>query len=425
MRRVVVTGMGLLTPIGNTLDVFWKNSINGVVGYDYLDEFNELNLKSKVVGKIPDFEFKGNTAIKEMREKMGRATLLSVNAATRAVEDAKINFEKLDRQRAGVCIGNAIADTPFSEKTFVESIDENGNLNKNSKDSSAYKKGMFSFIASEIADEFDLQGQCFVMSTGCTGGIDAIGYGYESILCNEHDIMICGASEAPITSMTIVSFDSVGALTHEYNDNPKKASRPFDSKRSGFVLSEGCGIVILEELEHALKRGAKIYGEIVGFATSNNAYHMTDLPKNGIGLDFAMNLAIQNSNPKIKKSSIDYINAHGSSTKQNDYFETVAYKNVFGDLAYKIPISSTKSMVGHPLSAASAIGIVQCLLAINKGVIPPTVNQEFPDSECDLNYVPNKAIKKDLSFVMTTASGFSGIHSAMILGKNEFCNCIN
>ena len=416
-RRVVVTGMGLLTPLGNTLNSFWENSIEGKIGYDRLEGFENMELKSRVVGRIPEFELKGNTMDAEKREHMGRPAILAVNAAIRAVEDAGLDFDRVNRERSGVCIANAIADTPFSESTFLELTHSCGQIMHRENELPLYEKGMFSFIAYEVASQFGLKGQSFVMSTGCTGGIDAIGYSYESILNGEHDVMLCGATEAPITSMTVASFDIIGALTQDYNDNPKKASRPFDLKRSGFVLSEGCAVVVLEEMEHALKRGARIYGEIFGFYSSNNAYHMTDLPADGEALSCAMDTAIKNSTRQIGIGDIEYINAHGSSTPKNDFFETMAYKKTFKDLAYHIPISSTKSMVGHPLSAASAIEIVHCILALNRGYIPPTANQEHQDPECNLNYVPNQAIKKDLSIILTNASGFSGIHSVMLLAK--------
>lgn len=419
-RRVVVTGMGLLTPLGNSLESFWQNSIEGKIGYDKLEGFDKMKLKSRVAGRIPEFELLGNTAVAGKREQMGRPGILAVNAAIRAVEDSGIDFELVDRERSAVCIANAIADTPFSESAFLKMTDETGKFIANGTGLPLYRKGMFSFIAFDVAHQFGLKGQSFVMSTGCTGGIDAIGCAYQSIMDDEHDVMICGASEAPVTYMTIASFDAVGALTSHYNDYPKKASRPFDLKRSGFVLSEGCAVIVLEEQEHAVHRGAKIYGEIVSFASTCNAYHMTDLPEDGEALSAAMNLAI--SDASLEPGSIDYINAHGSSTLQNDLFETAAYKKTFGDLAYCIPISSTKSMVGHPLSAASAIEIVHCFLALNQGCVPPTVNLDYPDPVCDLNYVPNKALKKDLSVVLTNASGFSGIHSVMIISKNEFCN---
>lgn len=420
-RRVVITGMSLLTPLGNTLKNFWENSLRCNVGYDRLQGYEHMKLKSRVTGIIPHFEYLGRTADEAVRERMGRPGILAVNAAIRAVMDAQLNFTDALRERSGVCVANAIADTPFSEQTFLRMTEGGiGPIDFELIRDDLYRKGMFSYIAFEVAHQFNLQGEALVMSTGCTGGIDAVGYGYESIVADEHDIMLCGASEAPISSMTIASFDAIGALTSQFNDNPKRASRPFDLNRSGFVLSEGCAVVVLEELEHALARKAKIYGEVTGYASANNAYHMTDLPGDGDALSLTMDQALKDAG--IESGAVQYINAHGSSTPQNDAFETAAYKKTFGELAYSIPISSTKSMVGHPLSAASAIEIVHSLLALNEGYIPPTANLDDPDPTCDLNYVPKEPLKRDLHHVLTNASGFSGIHSAMILSRNEYCN---
>ncbi|MBP2115600.1 3-oxoacyl-(acyl-carrier-protein) synthase [Paenibacillus silagei] len=420
-KRVVITGMGLLTPLGNTLEQFWRNSLQGKVGYDRLQVYEHMALKSRVTGTIPLFEHLGRTADEAQRAGMGRPGILAVNAAIRAVADAGLVFTKELRERSGVCIANAIADTPFSEQTFLRMTEGGqGPIDHGLCQEDLYRKGMFSYIAFEVAHEFGLQGEALVMSTGCTGGIDAVGYGYESIIAGEHDVMICGAAEAPVSSMTISSFDAIGALTSRFNDDPQRASRPFEKNRSGFVLSEGCAVVVLEELEHALRRQAPIYGEVTGFASTNNAFHMTDLPQDGDALSLTMNEALGNAG--LTAEDIQYINAHGSSTPQNDAFETAAYKRTFGELAYSIPISSTKSMVGHPLSAASAIEIVHCLLALNEGYIPPTANLDEPDPACDLNYVPKQAIQRDLYHILTNASGFSGIHSAMILAANEYSN---
>ncbi len=415
-RKVLVTGMALLSPLGNSLDNFWKNSLKKAIGYKRLDGFEDINLKSRVVGRIQEFKFLGSTADEQDRKRMGRPTVLAINAAIRAIDDAQINLSEINKERSGVCIANAIADTPFSEEAFLEITKGAKNeLRASEIDLPLYEKGMFSFISIDVAHEFGFQGANFVMSTGCTGGIDAVGYGLESIQEGEHDVMICGASEAPISSMTIASFDAIGALAKEFNDRPEKASRPFDAKRCGFVLSEGCAVVVLEEAEHAFNRGATVYGEVSGFVSTNNSYHMTDLPDNGDALSLTMDLSLNSCDSKSEL--IDYINAHGSSTQQNDLFETAAYKKTFKDNAYSIPISSTKSMTGHPLAAASAIEIVHSFLALNRGYVPPTANLENPDPSCDLHYVPNEAEEKDLSFILTNASGFSGIHSAMIISK--------
>jgi 3-oxoacyl-(acyl-carrier-protein) synthase len=227
--------------------------------------------------------------------------------------------------------------------------------------------------------------------------------------------MIAGASEAPVTPVTFGAFDVVNVLSSHYNDNPEAASRPFDNKRDGFVISEGAGILILEELNHALKRNAHIYAEVLGFGTSCNAFHMTDLPADGTAMASCINLALQDSS--LKPQEIDYINAHGSSTRMNDIFETSAYKMVFGDYAYKLPESSLKSMIGHPLAAANAVELVVCSMIFAKNILPPTINQEEKDPLCDLDYIPNEARAQKVDTILKTSSGFSGIHSALIIKR--------
>lgn len=251
------------------------------------------------------------------------------------------------------------------------------------------------------------------MSTGCTAGIDAVGYAYEAIQRGDLDIAICGGVEAPISNITFASFEAIGALAKGFDMCPESASRPFDKKRNGFVLSEGCGILILESLTHAKKRKANIYGEILGYDSCNNAKHMTDLRDDNSLAHIILNII---RNAGVELSEISYINAHGSSTKQNDLYETNSFKKVFGDISYNIPVSSLKSMIGHPLGAASAIEIVQSLLAITNNAIPPLANYNNRDEECDL-YYPTEVEEKEVNYVIKTANGFSGIHSAILLGK--------
>ncbi|MDD5610760.1 MAG: beta-ketoacyl-[acyl-carrier-protein] synthase family protein, partial [Candidatus Omnitrophica bacterium] len=252
------------------------------------------------------------------------------------------------------------------------------------------------------------------LSTGCTAGTDSLGFGLETIQDGEQDIMITGAAEAPITPITFGAFDVVNVLSAR-NDDPEAASRPFDKKRDGFVLSEGSGILVLEELNHALKRNAFIYAEVMGFGTSCNAFHMTDLPSDGSAMANCINLALKDAG--MKPQQIDYINAHGSSTRMNDIFETSAYKMVFGDYAYKLPASSLKSMIGHPLAAANAIELVVCSMIFQRNLLPPTINQQEKDPLCDLDYIPNVAREKKVDTIIKTSSGFSGIHSALILKR--------
>jgi 3-oxoacyl-(acyl-carrier-protein) synthase len=423
MKRVVVTGFGVVTPSGIGISEFWKNSLSGKSGISSFQDFPEFKLNSRVVGRVKDFDYKkyniSNTEVK----RMGRPVQFAIAAAQEALNLSKIDLIRIgNKEKMGVCISNAIADTPCSEQQFIKLYDYYQNKDKFTKeevgqliDKDFYSKCTFNCISTEISSRYHLNGHVFTMSTGCVSGIDAIGYAYECIKNEDMDLMICGATEAPITLLTLASFDVIGA-TSKKNYPPEKASSPFDATRDGFVLSEGAGIIILESLEHAQSRKAPILAEILSYETSNNAWHMTSLPEDGEPIVKIMNLAINNAN--IKPEDIEYINAHGSSTPQNDIFETSAYKKVFGNSAYNIPISANKSIIGHPLGAASAIEFVRSCLIFQHGKIPPTINLEHPDEKCDLDYVPNIFREKKINYMMTDASGFSGIHSVMIM-KNS------
>jgi 3-oxoacyl-(acyl-carrier-protein) synthase len=263
-----------------------------------------------------------------------------------------------------------------------------------------------------LAAHYGYQGECLTLSTGCIAGLDAISYAYESIANGEHDFMLAGASEAPITPITIAAFDIINCLSH--HSDAKTASRPFSCDRDGFVLSEGCGIVVLEELEHALRRNAPIYGEILGYDVDEHAIHMTDMSPEGRDLARAIHGALRDAD--LPPNSIDFVNAHGTSTPQNDFYETLALKTALGKHAYSIPINSTKSMLGHALAAASAMEVVACAMSMQTQRIHPTINLHEPDQRCDLDYVPDHERAHTMDKLLTTASGFSGLHAAMIIG---------
>jgi 3-oxoacyl-(acyl-carrier-protein) synthase len=273
---------------------------------------------------------------------------------------------------------------------------------------------MFNTPSTEISACFGLKGVSNTLSTGCTAGTDAFGFAYECIQDGDADIIITGASEAPITPITFASFDVINALSTR-NDDPERASRPFDKERDGFIVSEACGILIIEELHHALARGAHIYCEVSGFGTSCNAFHMTDLPPDGKALLNSIKLAMEGDG--LSLGDIDYINAHGSSTPQNDVFETNAYKTFFGERAYSIPMSSIKSMMGHPLAAANSVELVACAQIFERNILPPTINYEVPDPACDLDYIPNVSREAKVNAILKTSSGFSGIHSSTVLKR--------
>jgi len=346
---------------------------------------------------------------------MDRYVQFGVVAGNMAIRDSGLDFSKEDPGRIGVCLANAICGTKYMEEEFALVTDDGKNpIDPSKVRPDLYDAAMFNTPSIEISARYGLKGICNTLSTGCTAGTDSLGFGLEIIQDGEQDVMICGAAEAPITPITFGAFDVVNVLAVN-NEYPEKASRPFDKKRNGFVLSEGAGILILEELNHALKRNAHIYAEVLGFGTSCNAYHMTDLPADGTAMASCINLAIKDAG--VKPTDIDYINAHGSSTRMNDIFETAAYKTVFGNYAYKLPASSLKSMIGHPLAAANAIELTVCAQIFAKNIIPPTINQEEKDPLCDLDYVPNVAREKKVNMIIKTSSGFSGIHSSLIIKR--------
>ncbi len=422
MKRVVVTGMGVVAPTGIGVSEFWMNSLSGKSCITSFEDFPEFKLNSRVVGRIKGFDYKKYDISEAEAERMGRPVQLAIAAAREALDSSGINMGNMEnKEMMGVCISNAIADTPSSEEQFLKLRDYYHNKDKYTKeqlnkliDRNFYSKCSFNCLATEISARYHIKGHVFTMSTGCVGGIDAIGYAYECIKNGDMDLMLCGAAEAPITLLTLASFDVIGA-TSKKNFPPEKASSPFDATRDGFVLSEGAGIVILEDFEHAKARNAPVYAEILSYETNCNAWHMTSLPEDGAPIVKIMNRALESAN--VLPVEIGYINAHGSSTPQNDIFETAAYKSVFGDYAYDIPISANKSMMGHPLGAASAIEFVRSCLVMQHGKIPPTINLEHPDEKCDLDYVPGVFREKEVNCMMSDASGFSGIHSVIVMKK--------
>ncbi|MFH1199057.1 MAG: beta-ketoacyl-[acyl-carrier-protein] synthase family protein [Candidatus Omnitrophota bacterium] len=414
-RRVVITGIGVIAPNGIGKDNVWqgmssgKSAVKLVTGYD-VSVFN-----TKIAAEVKDFDpFKLGLTHDEV-VRMDRYVQFGVIAGDMAIKDSGLDFSQENPERVGVCLANAICGTKYMEEEFALVTDDGKKpIDPSKVRPDLYDAAMFNTPSIEISARYGLKGNCNTISTGCTAGTDSLGFGLETIQDGEQDVMICGAAEAPLTPITFGAFDVVSVLSVR-NDEPEKASRPFDNKRDGFVLSEGAGILVLEELNHALKRGARIYCEILGFGTSCNAFHMTDLPSDGDAMKNCIALALKDSN--ILPAEIDYINAHGSSTRMNDIFETSAYKAIFGDYAYKLPISSLKSMIGHPLAAANAVEFTVCAMIFEKNILPPTINQEEKDPQCDLFYIPNQAIAKKVNMILKTSSGFSGIHSSLVMKR--------
>ncbi len=416
-RRVVITGIGVVSPNGIGKDNVWQAMSSGISGVRLVDGFDVSIFNTKIAAEVRDFDPFKLGLTHEEAVRMDRYVQFGVVAADMAFKDSKLVLSKEDPERIGVCLANAICGTKYMEEEFVL-VTDNGKkpIDPSLVRPDLYDAAMFNTPSIEISARYKLKGVCNTLSTGCTAGTDSLGFALEAIQDGEQDIMVAGAAEAPITPITFGAFDVVNVLASR-NDNPQGASRPFDKKRDGFVLSEGSGVLILEELEHALKRNARIYCEVAGFGTSCNAFHMTDLPADGSAMASCINLALLDA--EMKPKNIDYINAHGSSTRMNDIFETSAYKMVFGDYAYKLPISSLKSMIGHPLAAANAVELTVCCMIFEKNILPPTINQQEKDPLCDLDYIPNIARDKKVNTIIKTSSGFSGIHSSLIVKRLE------
>ena len=414
-RRVVVTGIGVISPNGIGKDNVYNAMISGKSAVRLVDGFDVSTFNTRIAAEVRDFDPFVFGLSHDEAVRMDRYVQFAVVAADMAIKDSNLNFNKEDPGRIAVSLANAICGTKYMEEEFSLVTDSGRNpINPKLVRPDLYDAAMFNTPSIEISARYGLRGTCNTISTGCTAGTDSLGFCLEAIQDGEAEIMIAGASEAPLTPITFGAFDVVSVLSAR-NDAPEEASRPFDNKRDGFVLSEGAGILILEELGHALKRNARIYCEVLGFGTSCNAFHMTDLPADGTAMASCINLALKDST--IMPAGIDYINAHGSSTRMNDIFETSAYKMVFGDYAYKLPSSSLKSMIGHPLAAANAVELTVCAMIFQKDILPPTINQQEKDPLCDLDYIPNQARQKKVNTIIKTSSGFSGIHSSLVLRR--------
>lgn len=406
-RRVVVTGIGAVTPVGNDVETSWQNIINGVTGVGPLTRLNPDDYPAKVAGELKDFNIEAYVEKKEAR-KMDKFTHYAIAAATMAVKDANLTINDENAPRVGVWIGSGIGGMETFENQF-ETF-----LNRGYKRVSPFFVPMMipDMAAGQVSIMLGAKGINSCTVTACATGTNSIGDAFKVIQRGDADVMVTGGAEAPITRMSVAGFCANTALST--NPDPKLASRPFDKNRDGFVIGEGSGIVVLEELEHALARGAKIYAEMVGYGATGDAYHITAPAPGGEGGARAMKMAIADGG--LAPEDIDYVNAHGTSTGYNDKYETAAIKEVFGDNAYNVAVSSTKSMTGHLLGAAGGVEAIFTVLAIKEGILPPTINLETPDPECDLDYVPNQARKKEITAAMSNSLGFGG-HNATIVFK--------
>ena len=333
-----------------------------------------------------------------------------------AMADSGLDLDSLDLDQLAVAMGSAVGGTTYLEDEYVVASDHGKEwvVDPTYCAPFVYQALTPSSLAAELSHRFGAHGPSVVISTGCTSGIDSIGYAHQLIQDGEADIVITGAAESPISPISVACFDAIKA-TSANNDDPAHASRPFDRDRDGFVMGEGAAVLILESLDHALARGAHVYCEVGGYANRGNAYHMTGLKPDGAEMAAAITDAMNQG--KFVPEDVDYINAHGSGTKQNDRHETAAYKAVLGDHAYKVPVSSIKSMIGHSLGAIGSLEMAACALAIDRGVVPPTANYENPDPECDLDYTPNVAREKRVDVALSAGSGFGGFQSAMLFAR--------
>jgi 3-oxoacyl-[acyl-carrier-protein] synthase II len=413
-RRVVVTGMGILSPIGNSVDEAWKNAAAGVSGIGPIERFDTSDLPVTFGGEVRNFDPLEAFGPRESR-RMDRLTHFAAEASRQAIEDSGFAVTDENCYDIGVIIGTGIGGIESTIEGVKRIID------KGSRSISPLLVPMMipDSAASKVSIMWGLRGPNMALSTACATANNAIGEAAEMIRRGAATIMVAGSAEAGLVPLAMASFNNMQAISRR-NDNPQAASRPFDVDRDGFVVAEGGGILVLEELEHALARGAHIYGELMGYATTSDAYHVTAPLEDGAGAQAAMRKALQDASLTIH--DIDYINAHGTSTPLNDASETAAIKGVFGDAAYNLPISSTKSMTGHLMGAAGGVEAIFCLEALKHQFIPPTINLENPDPACDLNYVPNKGIAASLDKVMSNSFGFGGHNAVLIFGKYQDSN---
>ncbi len=408
-RRVVITGIGVITPLGTGVEKTWKGLLEGRSGIGKITHFDASELPVQIAGEVRDFNPEDYIEPKEIR-KMDRFIHFALAASEMAIKDAGLKIDSSNADRVGVIIGSGIGGLPkIEEYTLI--LHERG-----------YRRvspffipmNIINLAAGRVSIRFGAKGPNSAVVTACSSGSHAIGDAFKIIQRGDADAMIAGGSEAVICPLGIAGFTVMKALSKR-NNEPEKASRPFDLERDGFVMAEGAGIVVMEALDQALKRGAKIYAEVVGYGMTGDAYHITAPSPNGEGAARCMKMAIDDAG--IRPEEVNYINAHGTSTKFNDELETMAIKTVFGEHAYKVAVSSTKSMTGHLLGAAGGVEAVISALSIYHDVVPPTINLENPDPECDLDYVPNKKREMTVNYALSNSFGFGGTNACLLFKK--------
>ena len=411
MRRVVVTGLGAVTPIGNNVEEFWNGIKAGKCGIDKVTLFDATDFKTQIAGEVKNFEPTDFIEKKDAR-KMDRYTQLAMVAADEAVKDSGLNMEDEDPWKVGVITGSGIGGIHTLEEQHKSLLDRGPG-----RVSPFFIPMMIGNMgAAQIAIKYGARGVNENIVTACASGTNAIGDALRHIQLGANDVIIAGGAEAAVSPLAFAGFCNMKAMSTR-NDDPKTASRPFDAERDGFVLSEGAGFIVIEELEHAKKRGAHIYCELVGYGATDDAYHITSPIPGGVGGAKAMSLAIEDAG--LKPEDVTYINAHGTSTKYNDEFETQAIKEALGDAAKNVAVSSTKSMTGHLLGAAGGVEAIVCALAIKDSYIPATINYNTPDPACDLDIVPNKGREQEVKVAMSNSLGFGGHNATIVMKKYE------
>lgn len=408
-KRIVITGMGVVSPVGTGVEKFWKSLVEGKSGVRPITSFDVSLFDCRIAGDVPDYDPLQYFSTKEARNLAPFVQYASV-ASREAMAQAKVDITSIDADRFGVLIGSGIGAIAIVESEYQKYLDKGP-----SKMTPHFiPKIIINEAAGQVSIECGAKGPTTCVATACSTATNAIGDAYRFLQYGDADIMIAGGTESATSILGLGGFCALKALSQR-NDAPEKASRPFDLNRDGFVMAEGAGIVVLETLEHAKKRGATILAEMAGYGRTSDAYHITAPEATGAGAAKAMEYALKDGG--LKPEDVSYINAHGTSTKLNDKVETLAIKKVFGEYAYKVPVSSTKSMTGHLLGAAGGVELIASVLAMRDGIIPPTINLESPDPECDLDYVPNQARKAALTVVMSNSLGFGGHNASVVIKR--------
>ena len=410
MNRVVVTGMGVITPIGNDVDTFWSGLKDKKLGFEPIAAFDTTEFKVKLAAEVKEFDAKQYMDPKAAR-RMERFSQFAVAAAKQALEDAKLDMDSENPYRVGVCVSSGVGSLQIIEKEHAKMMEKGpGRTNP-----LMIPLMIGNMAAGNVAIQFGLKGKCMDVVTACASGTHSIGEAMRSIQHGEADVMVAGGTEACITPIGVAGFSGLTALST--SGDPARASIPFDAERGGFVMGEGAGVVVLESLEHARSRGAKIYAEVVGYGATCDAYHITSPAEDGSGAAQAMTNAMNEAG--IRAEQVDYINAHGTGTHHNDLFETKAIKRVFGEHAYKLKVNSTKSMIGHLLGAAGGVEFVVCVKSLEDGFVHATAGLTVPDAECDLDYAAGEGMYTNLNYVISNSLGFGGHNASLLIKKYE------